>query len=66
MYYRRNVILFEAYNTGAYFVKESEFKDEFRVFYSHGNHFDSIFTNDYVHALAFCQGTIQKRFIEII
>lgn len=54
--YKRNIILFEAFNTGTWFVREKKFKSAFRVFFTPEKHFDSIFKINYIEKAAFCQG----------
>lgn len=53
--YKRNVILFEAFNTGQWMVQDNEFVDVFRVFFTPEKHFDSVFTNEFIEKAAFCQ-----------
>lgn len=53
--YKRNVVLFDGYNTGSWFLNESGFEKCFYVFFTPSNHFDSVFIKSYIERLAFCQ-----------
>lgn len=53
--FKRNVFLFEACNSGTWYVCEEEFKDTFLVFYTPPRHFDSVFTKSHIETVAFCQ-----------
>lgn len=55
---RRNVILFEAYNTGTHLIKENHFEQVFRVFFTPERHFDTVFTSGFIETAAFCQGRL--------
>lgn len=54
--YKKNVMLFSAFNTGNYFVKEQEYEGCLNVFFTPEKHFDSIFAVEYIENLAFTQG----------
>ncbi|XP_058468166.1 protein ovarian tumor locus-like isoform X2 [Malaya genurostris] len=58
--YQRNVLLFEPYNCGTWFVKcESyETKDSLKVFFSPDKHFDSIFSTNFIEQAAYCQAVV--------
>lgn len=54
--YQCNVLLFEAFNVGRWYVKEANFHKCFKVFFTPEKHFDSIYDNNYIEDLAFTQG----------
>ncbi|XP_022213997.2 protein ovarian tumor locus isoform X2 [Drosophila obscura] len=58
--YRRNVILYEPFNLGAGVTFNSRFVENFRVFYTNENHFDSVFEREYVASAAVCQSITFK------
>lgn len=58
--FNRNIVLYEAYNTGNWFVNESYFHNELMVFATAENHFDSVFKQDYVEDAAFCQALVYE------
>lgn len=67
--FQRNVILYEAFNTGTWFVHEPQFGTDdpasytdtcFQVFATVDNHFDTVFTQDYVESAAFCQSLVYE------
>lgn len=55
--FKRNVLMYEPYDLGVWLVDENEYRDDafWRVFYTNGPHFDTIFTKSYVVKAAFCQ-----------
>ncbi|KAH8235500.1 hypothetical protein KR032_001680 [Drosophila birchii] len=58
--YRRNVILFEPYNTGTSVIFNRRYSDNFRVFYNNENHFDSVYKVEYIEKAAICQSIAFK------
>lgn len=58
--FNRNVLLFESYNTGNWFVHESSFPDDLMVFATAENHFDSVFQQNYIEDAAFCQSLVYE------
>lgn len=58
--YERNIILleiilFEAVETGYWFVGEKRFQSYFKVFYAPERHFDSIFSMEYMASAGICK-----------
>ncbi|KAJ6637462.1 Protein ovarian tumor locus [Pseudolycoriella hygida] len=53
--FKRNVVLFEAYTLGTWFVYEQDFQDTFLVFFTPMKHFDSVYYKSYIESIAFCQ-----------
>lgn len=51
-----NVLIFEPYDLGNWFVKFPNNEKSFMVFYSMDRHFDSIFTDEYIEVAAYSQG----------
>ncbi|EDW27503.1 GL20244 [Drosophila persimilis] len=58
--YRRNVILYEPFNMGAGVTFNRHCVDNFRVFYTKENHFDSVFELEYMTSAAVCQSITFK------
>ncbi|XP_034670701.1 protein ovarian tumor locus isoform X2 [Drosophila subobscura] len=58
--YRRNVILYEPFNLGAGVTFNHRFVENFRVFYTNENHFDSVFEREYMASAAVCQSITFK------
>ncbi|BFG01225.1 protein ovarian tumor locus [Drosophila madeirensis] len=58
--YRRNVILYEPFNLGAGVTFNHRFVENFRVFYTNENHFDSVFERGYMASAAVCQSITFK------
>ncbi|XP_034135727.1 protein ovarian tumor locus isoform X2 [Drosophila guanche] len=58
--YRRNVILYEPFNLGAGVTFNHRFVDNFRVFYTNENHFDSVFERECMASAAVCQSITFK------
>lgn len=55
--YKRNILLYQSYDLGAWMVKEPTFQKPFlRIFYAPYRHFDSVFTKSFIVKAAFCQG----------
>lgn len=58
--YRRNVLLFEPYNCGTWFVKCNSYEDTLLVFFSPDKHFDSIFPTTFIEQAAYCQALVYE------
>lgn len=58
--YRRNVLLFEPYNCGTWFVKCESYEDTLLVFFSPEKHFDSIFPTTFIEQAAYCQALVYE------
>lgn len=58
--YRRNVLLFEPFNLGTWFVKDDRYKQTVMVFFSPEKHFDSIFPTTFIQQAAYCQGLVYE------
>lgn len=58
--YRRNVLLFEPYNVGTWFVKDDTYSKTVMVFFSPDKHFDSIFSTSYIQQAAYCQALVYE------
>lgn len=58
--FRRNVLLFEPYNCGKWFVKCDSYEDTLMVFFSPDKHFDSIFPTTYIEQAAYCQALVYE------
>ncbi|KAH8275102.1 hypothetical protein KR018_012285 [Drosophila ironensis] len=64
--YRRNAILFEPYNMGTSVIFKSNYQNEFRVFYNHENHFDSIYKVEDIETAAVCQSFTFKMLYKML
>lgn len=58
--YRRNVLLFEPYTCGTWFVKCDSYDDTLMVFFSPDKHFDSIFPTTFIEQAAYCQALVYE------
>lgn len=58
--YCRNVILFEPYNLGTWYVKDDKYQEAVMVFFSHEKHFDSIFPTTFIQQAAYCQALVYE------
>lgn len=58
--YRRNVLLFEPYNLGTWFVKDDRYQQAVLVFFSPEKHFDSIFPITFIQNAAYCQALVYE------
>ncbi|XP_039447995.1 protein ovarian tumor locus-like [Culex pipiens pallens] len=58
--YRRNVLLFEPYNLGSWFVNEEAYQETVMVFFSPDKHFDSIFPTSFIQQAAYCQALVYE------
>ncbi|XP_029712312.1 protein ovarian tumor locus isoform X2 [Aedes albopictus] len=58
--YRRNVLLFEPYNCGTWFVNCDSYEDTLMVFFSPEKHFDSIFPTTFIEQAAYCQALVYE------
>lgn len=58
--YRRNVLLFEPYNLGTWFVKDDRYQQAVLVFFSPEKHFDSIFPIKFIQNAAYCQALVYE------
>lgn len=58
--YRRNVLLFEPYNLGTWFVRDDEYQQNVMVFFSPEKHFDSIFPAIFIQQAAYCQALVYE------
>lgn len=58
--YRRNVLLFEPYNLGTWFVNEDAYEDTVMIFFSPDKHFDSIFPTPFIQHAAYCQALVYE------
>ncbi|XP_055630111.1 protein ovarian tumor locus-like isoform X2 [Toxorhynchites rutilus septentrionalis] len=58
--YRCNVLLFEPYNCGTWFVNCESYDNALMVFFSPDKHFDSIFSTAYIKQAAYCQALVYE------
>lgn len=53
--YQRNIVLFEGFTTGNWFLHFTNFDKSFYVFLTEPNHFDSVFSQQFIKDVGFCQ-----------